>query len=308
MKEFDYVAPTTVEEAARLLSQANGKGKVLAGGTDLLVHLREGHGQADLLVDVKKIPSMTEISQDRTGSWRIGAATACQQIEAHEGISRFYPALADAVRIIGGWQIKNRATLGGNLCTSSPAGDSLPALIACGAEGLVVGGDGSTRRVGMESFCVGPGKNVLGPGELIEAFLLPAPVTIQGSGPTSGASGAYLRFIPRNEMDIAVVGCGATLQVDQGKVSAARIGLGAVAPTPIFCQEASSWLVGQAAGMEAFAEAGERAKSSARPISDMRGPAEYRTHLVGVLVKRALAIAWRRIQGEKVDPLHLSWS
>jgi carbon-monoxide dehydrogenase medium subunit len=296
MKEFDYASPKTVAEAALLLRQVNGNGRVLAGGTDLLVQLREGHRQADLVVDVKQIPTMTEIGQLGDGGWRIGAAVACQQIEAHPAISENYPALADAVRIIGGWQIKNRATLGGNLCTSSPAGDSLPALIACGAKVLIASENGSSREVPIESFCTSPGKNVLGPGELVEAFVLPAPLT--------HSSGCYLRFIPRYEMDIAVVGCGSVLAVEGGKITLARVGLGAVAPTPVSAEEASGWLVGQPATMESFVYAGELAKKVAQPISDMRGPAEYRTHLVGVLVKRTLALASRRIAGEKIDPLH----
>jgi xanthine dehydrogenase FAD-binding subunit len=300
MTEFEYAAPTSVAEAARLLSQAKGRAKILAGGTDLLVQLREGLRHADLVVDVKRIPSMTEIRQESSGSWRIGAATPCQQIENHPGIRSSYPALADAVRIIGGWQIKNRATLGGNLCTSSPAGDSLPALIASHAEGIIAGEDGSTSRVPMESFCTGPGENVLQDGELLEAFVLPAP--------PAGSSGAYLRFIPRHEMDIAVVGCGAMLAVTNGKITAARIGLGAVAPTPLFAEQASQGLLGQVPSRDIFAQAGEQSRAVARPISDMRSPADYRTHLVGVLVKRSLEIAFRRIQGESIDPLHHSWT
>jgi carbon-monoxide dehydrogenase medium subunit len=296
MKEFDYASPTTTAEAARLLSQANGNGRVLAGGTDLLVQLREGLRQADLVVDVKHIPAMTEIRQQPDGGWRIGAAVACQQIESHAGIASGYAVLTDAVRIIGGWQIKNRATLGGNLCTSSPAGDSVPALIACQAKVLITGEDGSSRELPIESFCTAPGKNVLERGELVEALVLPVP--------RANSSGCYLRFIPRYEMDIAVVGCGSVLAVDGGKITYARIGLGAVAPTPVVAEEASRWLVGQPATKESFGKAGELAKEVAKPISDMRGPAEYRTHLVGILVKRTLSLAARRIAGEKIDPLH----
>jgi carbon-monoxide dehydrogenase medium subunit len=300
MKDFDYAAPSTLLEAARLLNGANGKGRILAGGTDLLVQLREGIRQADLVVDVKRIPEMTEISPLEGGGWRIGAAVPCQKIEAHAGITQAYPAVADAVRIIGGWQIKNRATLGGNLCTASPAGDSIPALIASGARALVIDSEGRRREIPLPDFCAAPGRNRLEPGELVEAFLFPPPA--------ADASGCYLRFIPRYEMDIAVVGVGSTLSIQKGRVREARIGLGAVAPTPLLANEASAWLVGQPATLESFDEAGRIAQNIARPISDMRGPADYRTHLVRVLVKRTLALAARRLAGETIDPLHVSFS
>jgi carbon-monoxide dehydrogenase medium subunit len=294
MKEIAYESPRTVAEAVHLLSEAKGPAKPLAGGTDILVQLRENLRDADLLVDIKRIPELTEIRQIEAQRWRIGAAASCSSIEANPNLAQLFPALMDAVHIIGGWQIKGRATLGGNLCTSSPAGDSLPALIACDAT-VEIAGPAGVRKIPVTSFCTGPGKNVLDRGEFVTAF--------EFDSPPPSSSGCYIRFIPRFEMDIAVVGAGVTLQVEGGVVRAARIALGAVAPTPILAETAAQALVGQPANLESFARAGQAAQTSAKPISDMRAPAEYRIHLVAVLVKRALAIAHRRLQGETVNPL-----
>lgn len=294
MKEIEYNAPRTLQEAVACLHEADGRGRVLAGGTDILVQLRERLRDADVLVDVKKIPELTEIVRTPSGGWSIGAAVSCAVIEDHAEISEAYPGLRDAVHIIGGWQIKNRASLGGNLCTSSPAADSLPALIACGAVARLAGPDGE-RRVPIENFCAGPGVNVLRRGEIVVAIELPPP--------TTNSSGCYIRFIPRYEMDIAVVGAGTLLEVETNVVRRARIALGAVAPTPVVAEEAAAWLAGQPASPDSFARAGELARKVARPISDMRAPADYRTHLVGVLVQRSLSVALRRIRGEAVNPL-----
>lgn len=295
MKEIAYAAPRTVADAVAALKQANGNGKVFAGGTDILVQLREGARDADVLVDLKKIPEMTEIRQLPSGEWEIGAATPCHLIESTASFADVYPGIIDGVHIIGGWQIKGRASLGGNLCTSSPAADSIPALIAHNAVVKIVGPD-ATREVPVSEFCTGPGKNVLKPSELVVTLTIPA------LPPNS--SGCYLRFIPRSEMDIAVVGCGTTLTVEKDKIKQARIALGAVAPKPVVADEAADWLIGKPATIESFEKAGELARKVATPISDMRGPAEYRTHLVGVLVKRCLTTALRRIRGEHVDVLH----
>lgn len=295
MNDFEYFAPATIDEAVALL-QGAGSSRVLAGGTDLLVQLREGQRQAERLVDVKRIGELTEISFDLRRGLRIGAAAPCHAICEHGDVLAHYPALADAAQIIGGWQIQSRASLGGNLCNASPAADSIPAMIAY--EGLArLAGPGGPRQVPVREFCTAPGRNVLAPGEVLVALEFPPPRQRSGAG--------YLRFIPRNEMDIAVVGAGAWIELDAAglDVSAARIALGAVAPTPLTADEAAAWLVGRPATGESFRAAGERAQQIARPISDQRGPAEYRKHLVGVLVARALERAAARARGQVVSIL-----
>jgi carbon-monoxide dehydrogenase medium subunit len=287
LKDFSYAAPATLAEATRLLASANGRAKLLAGGTDILVQLREGLRDADLVIDVKKVPELMELSFSGTTGLRLGAAVPCYRIYDSAEIAVAYPALADATRIIGGWQIQSRASVGGNLCNSSPAADTTPALIAQGVECLIAGPKGE-RSVQVEDFCNGPGKNVLQPGELLVTLVFPPPA--------NKAASAYERFIPRNEMDIAVAGAGSWVQLsaDGKTIEKCRIGIGAVAPTPKFAAEASNWLVGKSATEESFAKAGELAKKVASPITDMRGTAEYRVHLVGVLVKRTLLRAAER--------------
>ena len=295
MNDFDYAAATTVDEAVSLLAAQGDRAKVLAGGTDIIVQLRENLRHADLVVDVKKIGELMELRYDAKQGLRLGAAVPCYRLCENQEICAAYPALVDAARIIGGWQIQGRASIGGNLCNASPAADAIPALIALGAVAEVAG-PGGRRRVPVDEFCTGPGRTVLGRGELLVALEVPAPV--------ARASSAYERFIPRNEMDIAVVGVGSWLQLNAAgdKIEAARIALGAVAPTPLYAQAASDWLQGQAATEATYQKAGELAKQIARPISDKRGPAEYREHLVGVLVVRTLRTAQSRVQeGENVS-------
>ena len=284
MKDFEYLAASTVDEAVSLLAARGEKARILAGGTDIIVQLREGLRDADFVLDIKKIPDLTQYSFSPERGLRLGAAVPCYRIYGDRQITTAYPALADATRIIGGWQIQSRASVGGNLCNSSPAADSTPALIALGATCHIAGPQGN-RSIPVEQFCTAPGRNVLTRGEFLVALEFAPPAQNSGSHDQ--------RFSPRNEMDIAVVGCGVWLQLDAaGKtIQSARIGLGAVAPTPLFATEASQWLVGKPATEETFTKAGEEARKIARPISDMRGPAEYRVHLVGVLVKRALAKA-----------------
>lgn len=260
---------------------------MLAGGTDILVQLREGMRAASVVVDVKKIPELTQIDFDGDGNLSLGAAAPCYQIYGNDRIDNGWTALTDATRIIGGWQIQSRASVGGNLCNSSPAADSIPALIAHRTAVTIAGPDG-TREVAADQFCTGPGKNVLNAGELVTSLTLPAAAGKSGS--------AYERFIPRNEMDIAVVGAASWVKLNETgeTIEDARIALGAVAPTPKFADEASTWLAGQPCSDATYRDAGEKAKAVASPISDMRGTAEYRTHLVGVLVARTLARAVER--------------
>lgn len=287
MKNFEYAAPTAIEDAVGLLQRHGPRAKLLAGGTDIIVQLREGLREADVVVDVKKIGELTKLSYSRDAGLLLGAAVPCYQLYDNAEVAAVYPGLCDAAHIIGGWQIQSRASIGGNLCNSSPAADSIPALISYDAVAVIAGGSGR-REVPVSQFCTGPGINVLQAGELLVALKLP---------PQSDHSGgAYQRFIPRNEMDIAVASAGCWVQLDAAgaKIEKARIALGAVAATPVVAQAACDFLVGQAASEEIFAQAGELAKAVAKPINDMRGTVEYRVHLIGVLTKRVLALAVER--------------
>lgn len=291
MQAFDYVRAQSAEQAAALLAEAGDRARVLAGGTDLLVQMKEGRRKVALVVDVKFIPELNELCYDPVEGLWIGAAVPCYRIYGNAAVAHAYPGLIDAVSLIGGVQIQGRATLGGNLCNASPAADSIPALIVHSAVAHIAGPQGR-RTVPVEAFCTGPGRTVLGPGELLVALHLPPP--------QPGFGAAYLRFTPRNEMDIAVVGAGAALQLDaRGEtIVAARVALGAVAPTPLYVAEAARALVGRpvSAAEAAFAEAGEMARAAARPIDDMRGTAAQRRHLSAVLARRALRNALARSQ------------
>lgn len=287
MQPFRYIRAQNAEHAATLLQQQNGRARILAGGTDLIVALRERRLEADLVIDIKGIPEVDDVTFDAHDGLRIGAAAPCYRIYRHADVVRHYPGIIDAASLIGGVQIQGRASLGGNLCNASPAADSIPALIVHSAI-CDIALPQTRRRVPVEEFCVAPGKTVLGRGEFLASLHLPPP--------PPGFGAAYLRFIPRNEMDIAVVGVGASVQLDADRrhIVAARIALGAVAPTPLFVPEAGAALLGAVADEAAFVRAAEIAQAAARPITDMRGTAEFRRHLVGVLTRRALAQAVER--------------
>lgn len=287
LQDFEYVAPKSLDEALRLLAEKGPTARAMAGGTDILVQLRAGRFTIDRLVDVKYVPELTQVSCSPTAGLDLGAAVPCYRIYEDKTIARLYPCLIDSASIIGGIQIQGRATVGGNLCNAAPSGDSIPSLIVLGATCVIAGPKGQ-RTIPVEEFCTGPGRNQLKDGEVLLSLRLPAPK------PRSGAH--YLRFTPRNEMDIAVVGVGASVVLDQSRqrIESARIALGAVGPTPIYAKDASLLLAGKEAGEGSFAEAAEAAKLSARPIDDMRGTAQQRTHLVGVLTKRALRKAVAR--------------
>ena len=289
MRAFDYAAPKSLKEAVALLGQRGDRARVLSGGTDLIVQIREKRRDLDLMVDVKHIPELLDIRYDATAGLTLGASVPCNRIYEHPVVSRAYPGLVDAAFLIGGIQIQNRASLGGNLCNASPAADSIPALIVHRAICVIAGPKGE-RELPVERFCVAPGRNALQAGELLVSFRIPSPP------PRFGAN--YLRFIPRNEMDIAVVGCGVSLslEVDRKTVAGARVSLGAVAPTPLLVEEASAVLSGRPFSPEIVDKAAAAAQAAARPISDMRGTAEYRRHLVGVLTRRALLKAFERAQ------------
>ena len=289
MKDFGFAAPRSLGEAHSILARQTQGVQFLAGGTDILVQLREGQRNAQLVVDVKQIPELTALRWRGDGGLHLGAAVPCIRIYRNRRLVRSYPAISDAARIIGGWQIQSRATLGGNLCNASPAADTVPALIASGAVCGISGPEGH-RRVAVEDFCTGPGRTVLGSGEFLTHFEISAPAQQSGS--------AYLRFIPRNEMDIAVAGAGVSLELDpDGEViKKARIALAAVGPKPLLAVEASAWLRGKRPTDDHFRQAGQLARKASQPISDLRGPADFRRHLVGVLTRRALTKALHRIR------------
>jgi CO/xanthine dehydrogenase FAD-binding subunit len=281
LKNFQFAAPQSIGDATRLLS-ANPHALLLAGGTDLLVQLRAGRKNADLVIDAKHIPELNEIRYDPARGLTLGAAVPCYRIYGDAAVTRNYPSLADVAAIIGGTQIQGRASIGGNLCNAAPSADAVPLLIALRAVCRVAGGSG-VREIAVEDFCSSPGRNVLQPGELLVSLQFP---------PVQARSGArYLRFIPRNEMDIAVAGAGVAVTLDNGTFRSARIALAAVAPTPLFLRDAGEWLAGKPANDASIRAAAEMAKAAARPITDMRGTVEYRKHLCAVLTRRALEAA-----------------
>ena len=294
MKDFEYRTPKSISEAVALLAEKNGRSRVLAGGTDLIVQLRIGRVEADRIVDAKNISGLTDFWYDTVTGLHIGSAVSCCRLYEDETVVSNYPGLVDAVRIVGGIQIQSRASLGGNLCNASPSGDTIPALIALGATAVIAGADG-TRTVPVETFCTSPGRSVLRSDELLVQLRLPPPK------PHGGAY--YLRFIPRNEMDIAVVGAGASvvLSEDLSTFVEARVALAAVAPTPLYVPAAGAALVGKPVTEDSIALAAAAAKAACTPISDMRGTAEQRRHLAAVLTTRALRGAIDRARGETTN-------
>lgn len=291
MRDFDYAAPTSIAEAVQLLQTHNGSARPLAGGTDLIDQVRTGRLSPDLVIDLKKIPELSGIEFSSSGL-RIGAAVPCQKLYHAPKVVSAYTALTDSAAIIGGIQIQSRASIGGNLCNSGPAADSTPSLIALGAIAVLTGPKG-TREVAVEKFCTGPGKNILERGEFLVALKLPARAAHSGS--------AYQRFIPRNEMDIAVVGVGVSVTLDATgqKFEAARIALGAVAATPLFAEAAGNALVGQPVTEATINKAAEAARAIATPIDDMRGTIEFRKHVTGILTARVIQLAVERARGTK---------
>lgn len=287
MHAFDYATPESVADAVVMLSDHGENACVLAGGTDLIVQLRENRRRTDLVVDVKKIAELNALSYNAATGLTIGAAVPCYRIYGDAEIAAAYPGLMDAAKLVGGTGIQGRASLGGNLCNASPAGDTIPPMIVLGGEAEIAGPAG-TRNVAVEDFCTAPGRTVLADGEFLVSLRFPAPA------PNSGAY--YRRFIPRNEMDIAVVGVGASvvLSGDGSTFVSARVAIGAVAPTPLFVSEAGAALAGQPVSDESIRRAADIARDAARPISDMRGTAEYRKHLTSVLTRRVLQGAVQR--------------
>lgn len=282
-----YEAPRSVADAVRLI-QADPNARVLAGGTDLLVQFRAGLRQPTAFIDIKRIPELVGITIDADGA-RLGAATPAAVICEHAEMARLWPGLVEAVHLIGSTQIQGRGTVGGNLCNASPAADTTCALIVNQAR-CVIAGPAGERIVPVERFCTGPGSTVLDAGEFLVALLIPRPAP--------RTADAYLRLIPRTEMDIAVAGAGVSVTLDAaGVCTAARVAIGAVAPTALLVPEAASALVGSKLDEAALARAGQAASAAARPIDDKRGTVAYRRAVAGVLTRRAAATAAHRAKG-----------
>ncbi|MDX1483440.1 MAG: xanthine dehydrogenase family protein subunit M [Alphaproteobacteria bacterium] len=280
-----YEAPETLDAAVALLAGEVGNARVLAGGTDVLVQLHEGLNEPDLIVDIKNIPDLIGITEE-AGGWRVGAATSGMEIVDHEAFAAAWPGIIDGVKLIGSIQVKGRASMGGNLCNASPAADSVPALMVAGAIATVIGPNG-TREVPVEDIPTGPGQTSLEKGEIVVSFLFPE------RPPHSG--GAYLRFTPRTEMDIAVVGVGVDLTLDDnGTCTAARVALGAVAEKPLMVEDGAAALIGTAVDDAALEKLAGAASAACRPINDKRGTIEYRIKVAGVLARRAALIALER--------------
>jgi len=290
MEAFDYLAPRSLSEALGALG--NGKRSLmLAGGTDVIVQLRENRRHCEQLIDLKHIPELMSYRFGSDGSLEIGAAVPLAELYEDPQVQSKVPALVDCATIIGGIAIQSRASLGGNLCNASPAADSSPALMALGAR-LVIASSGGNREIAVEDFFSGPGQNTLQPGEILLTVKIPAPA--------ANSAAFYHRFIPRNEMDIAVASSGVSITLDGSRnISAARVALGAVAATPLMVPAAASALIGKPAGADAFAAAGEAAGAAASPIDDMRGGVAQRRHLSKVLTIRALEGALQRIPGSR---------
>jgi carbon-monoxide dehydrogenase medium subunit len=280
-----YESPDTLEAASKLLAAATGDARVLAGGTDLLVQIRAEVLSPALVVDIKKIAETRTIKEE-AGGFRIGAAVTGAELKEHAKLKKAWPGLVESANLIGSTQVQGRATMGGNLCNGSPAADSVPGLIAAGAVATVVGPNGR-RDIKVEDVMLAPRKLALQKGEIIASFLLPA------RAPRSGD--AYLRFIPRTEMDIAVVGCGVSLTLDgSGTCTAARVSLGAVAARPLLVEDASKALVGTKVDDAALEKMAAACRAACKPIDDKRGTVEFRIDVAGVLAKRTALIALER--------------
>ena len=295
MTSLSYAAPTSVDAAVKLLAGASGLAKVLSGGTDLLIQMRAGRYKPELIVDTKKIPGIIGIREEN-GGFVVGAGTPGAVVEAHAGMTKAWPGVVEALDLIGSTQVQGRCSLAGNLCNASPAADSVPAMYAAGAIAVVVGSNG-TREVPVEQIPTGPGRTSLAKDEFILEFKFPPRPAY--------SSDAYLRFIPRTEMDIAVVGCGISVTLDaNGVCTAARCSLGAVAPTVLLVKEMADVLVGHTLDADTLAKLDAAAQAAAKPISDKRGTAEYRKKISGVLARRVAAIAFDRAMGKTAGKAH----
>ncbi len=289
MSEMRFESPKTVEAASALLAATQGLAKILSGGTDLLIQMRNGITKPELVLDVKGISEMTSIALEN-GGYRFGAAVPCMHLVENKDFASTWPGVIDGVNLVGSVQVRGRASVGGNVCNASPAADTVPAMIAAGAIARIVGPSG-TREIPVEQIAAGPGKTTLAKGELVTSFFLPQRPARSGD--------AYLRFTPRSEMDIAVVGCGVSLSIDEkGICTHARVSLGAVAERALLVPEAAAALIGTAVDEAALTRLAAAASAAARPIDDKRGTKAFRIKVAGVLARRAAVVALNRAQGK----------
>ena len=290
MRDFDYYAPRCLEEALSSLDSRQGA-KILAGGTDLIVQMKEGRVRPQVLIDVKGVAELNRLTFAEDGTLFIGAAVPLNRIVSYPPVRSIFPMLFEACSLVGSMQLRNRATMGGNICNGAPSADTAPSLLTLSARAIVAGPGGS-RPVAMGEFFVGPGKTVLGEKEILVGIEVPSPEAACG--------GSYLRHIPRQEMDIAIAGVASLLLFDREDVCReARIALGAVAPTPMRSVRAESVLSKRPLTEETIEEAAREASEEARPISDVRGSAAYRREIVRVLTKRTIRTAWERHRIER---------
>jgi carbon-monoxide dehydrogenase medium subunit len=286
MPNFDYEAPTSLETALELLARPS-EVRPLAGGTDIIDQLKNNRRNADLVVDLKRIPELLTIESNGSGL-RIGSAVSCTDVNKFTARNGDYPALSESTELIGSIHIQNRASVGGNVCNAAPSADTIPALLIHEAIAHTASASGG-REIQLIDFFAGPGQTVLEKGEILKELVLPAP--------SANTASAYLRFIPRNEMDIAVAGVGSLVEVDPSSkvVSKARIALASVAPTPVRAYAAEEFLEGTAIDAAAIDKTADLAVGAAVPITDVRGSAEYRKELIRVLTKRTLNICLERL-------------
>lgn len=282
-----YESPKTTKEVVALLAGEKGSAHILAGGTDLMVRLRMDMIEPDLMVDIKRIPAMQEIKKTANG-FKIGAAVSGAELGENKALVKAWPGVVEATNLIGSDQIQSRCTMVGNLCNASPAADSVPAMVAAGAKAVVVGK--KRRTIPVENVVTGPGSTSLAKDEVIEAITLP-----KGG---ANVGDAYLRFIPRTEMDIAVVGAGVCLTLSKGVIKSAKIALGAVAPTVVVVPDAADAIIGTKLDDAALEKLAAACSAACNPIDDKRGTVAYRTHVAGVLAKRAAKIAYKRAGGK----------
>ena len=285
MSEVQFLTPKTIDETVSFYNESDGEAKILAGGTDLLVQIRSGMSSPSKIIDIKNIKDLQQIIDNGEGSFVIGAAVSGAVLEENKNFGEYWPGVLEALRLIGSEQIQGRASLGGNLCNASPAGDSVPALIASGALVNVQGPNG-TRTLPVENIHAGPGKTNLEKGEIVTSFSFPKK--------PKHSSDAYLRMIPRTEMDIAVVGCAVSITMDKDRCVDAKVSLGAVAPTALNVKEAADILINSNLDDETINKASKACEAACNPIDDKRGTVAYRKKVSGVLFKRALQIALER--------------
>ena len=288
MSDTQYLAAKTIDEAVDAHAKANGSARFFDGGTDLLVQIKSGIRKPNLVIDIKKIVELNSIQEISDNEFVIGASVSGANLNRNPKFAKLWPGVLEAFRLIGSEQIQGRASLGGNLCNGSPAGDSVPALIAAGCK-AVIAGPGERKEIPIENFHLGPGKTILENGQMLVALKFPKR--------NNNSADAYLRMTPRTEMDIAVVGCGVNISIENGVCTNARVSLGAVAPKPLLINEATDIMVGSSLDEETLEKVSKICRDSCNPIDDKRGTIDYRTKVAGVLFKRATLLAADRIRG-----------